>query len=78
MSRAGSGTAVAVWAPQAKGGFGLAPVAPAIRNPLTKTGFAGSEMSKMWIPSKPVPTSWPPHECVVLAGESQVRTRMLP
>ena len=34
-------------------------------------------MSKMWMPSKPAPTGWPPHVCVLLV-ESQVRTRMLP
>ena len=46
------------------------------------TGFAGSEMSKMWMPSKPWPTSVPPQDWVAappaLTGESHERTRMFP
>ena len=44
------------------------------------TGFVGSVMSKMWMPSKPWPTSVPPQDCVAapsaLTGESHERTRM--
>ena len=41
------------------------------------TGLAGSEMSKMWMPSKPSPTSWPAQvELAAFAGASHERIRM--
>ncbi len=49
------------------------------RRPRMNTGLAGSEMLKMWMPSKPTPTSSPPHDWVAapaaLTGESHERIR---
>ena len=59
-SRAGSGTAVAVCEPQPVGRPASLPV-DAMRSCLIISGLVGSEMSKMWMPSKPEPTSWPAH-----------------
>ena len=51
--RALSGTAVAVCEPQPLGAPASLPV-EAMRSWRLNTGLAGSEMSKMWMPSKPV------------------------
>ena len=59
-----SGTPVAVCEPQ---GRSIEP---------TSFGAVLSEMSKMWTPSKPAGTGWPPHVVVPEAGASQVRTTM--
>jgi hypothetical protein len=42
-------------------------------------GWAGLEMSKRWMPSKPTPTGWPPQVWLaVLDPESHERTSRLP
>ena len=40
------------------------------------TGAAGSEMSKMWMPSNPLPTSLPPQVELAFAAASHERIRM--
>ena len=76
LPRVSSGTAVAVCEPQPWRGMSWVEK----RRPRTNFGFSGSEMSKMWMPSKPWPTSWPPQDCVAApfadTGESHERTRM--